>query len=91
MRGEDDPSNLHGGVRTDSLYGYTLSDTLNGGTGVDRMYGYAGDDIVYIGLTSTGRVYGARDIADRGPGSDNVYFEEGVADDVNANCEIRNP
>ncbi len=90
MRGEDGPSKLSGGEGNDTLYGYTLSDTLNGRISVDRLYGHSGDDTVYTGLTSSGRVDGARDVADCGPGTDTVYYEKGI-DAVNANCETRRP
>jgi Ca2+-binding RTX toxin-like protein len=57
--------------------------------GVDRIYGERGDDTINVaGNAEVGD--SAKEIVDCGPGTDEVWFDEGV-DVVKDNCEIKHP
>jgi hypothetical protein len=55
-----------------------------------RFYGEDGDDLITAHQGSSGGdVPVSKAIVDCGPGTDEVYFDEGV--DVIKNCEIKHP
>jgi Ca2+-binding RTX toxin-like protein len=80
---------LHGGRGHDLLGGTSDDDSNYVQRGVDRFYGDEGnDDIRVQGNAAAGD--SAKDIVYCGPGTDEVWFDEGV-DVVNDTCEIKHP
>ena len=57
--------------------------------GVDHFYGDSGNDYIHVEWNA-GPEDSAKDVVACGPGTDKVWFNEGV-DIVNATCEIKHP
>ena len=96
--GNDRDSNtvegLWGGVDAagDHVYGGAGNDYLKGGgyreKGVDRLFGGKGADVVGASQRMSPVPVGiSREVIDCGPGTDTVYFDEGL--DSVTNCEVR--
>lgn len=90
LYGRDGDDRHNGGLGADALVGGADNDVLKGGLGADTVYGdnpevptETGDDTIDVRD-------GEKDTVDCGPGTDTVFFDEGI-DSVTNTCENRNP
>jgi hypothetical protein len=78
---------VHGGKNKDFLGSGGIEGTVQ--SGVERIYGDEEDDRIDVS-NNAGPEDSAKDVVTCGPGTDTVWFNEGV-DIVDASCEIKNP
>ncbi len=74
--GEPGSDTIYGGAGADYLNGDEHADTLKGGRGNDRIHAETDGEVDHV---------------DCGPGPEDVAFFDRGTDNVESNCEVRNP